>query len=196
MVVQFLRVLNIEKPEAEIAQGYIERFVEPFLRGRTADQTLSQLFRTQRSDLEQGISAFLTRLRPALYSSDHWRDPIRDQALEEVRSTVLDIKRHLAPIAATDVSSGSCLGMLSPSRRYGPVRLEATCQRALALGTLCYSHVRDFLDINRDKITIQAEPLWTSSAQRGSCKPLLTCQSSLMSFFLITLAQRSPSARM
>lgn len=87
VVVQFLRDLNIEKPEAEIAQGYIERFVDPFLRGRTVDQTLSQLFRTQRSDLEQGISAFLTRLRPALYSSDHWRDPIRDQALEEVRST-------------------------------------------------------------------------------------------------------------
>lgn len=103
VVVQFLRDLNIEKPEVEIAQGYIERFVEPFLRGRTADQTLSQLFRTQRSDLEHGIWAFLTRLRPALYSSDHWRDPIRDQALEEVRSTVLDIKRQLAPIAATDV---------------------------------------------------------------------------------------------
>ena len=71
VVVQFLRDLNIEKPEAEIAQSYIERFVEPFLRGRTADQTLPQLFRTQRSDLEHGISAFLTRLRPALYSSDH-----------------------------------------------------------------------------------------------------------------------------
>lgn len=103
VVVQFLRDLNIEKPEVEIAQGYIERFVEPFLRGRTADHTLSQLFRTQRYDLEHGISAFLTCLRPALYSSDHWRDSIRDQALEEVRSNVLDIRRQLAPIAATDV---------------------------------------------------------------------------------------------
>lgn len=96
MVVQFLRDLNIEKPEAEIAQGYIERFVEPFLRGRTADQTLSQLFRTQRSDLERvGFRPFLTRLRPALYSSEHWRDPIRDQALEEVRSAVLESKGSL-----------------------------------------------------------------------------------------------------
>lgn len=68
MVVQFLCDLNTAKPEAEIAKGYIERFVEPFLQERAADQTLSQLFRTQRSDLERGISALWTRLRPALSS--------------------------------------------------------------------------------------------------------------------------------
>lgn len=102
VVVQLLRDLNIDKPEAEIVQSYIERFVEPFLRGRTADETLSQLFRTQRRDLEQGISVFLTRLRPALYASKHWQEPIRDQALEEVRSTVLRIERRLTPVAVTD----------------------------------------------------------------------------------------------
>ena len=58
----------------------------------------------------------------------------------------------------------SCLGLLSLSRRYGPVRLEAACERALALGTLRYSHVRDLLANNRDQITPQAESDWTSPA--------------------------------
>ncbi|MCM3566187.1 IS21 family transposase, partial [Hydrogenophaga intermedia] len=58
----------------------------------------------------------------------------------------------------------SCLGLLSLSRRYGEVRLEAACERALALGTLRYSHVRDLLANNRDQITPQAESDWTSPA--------------------------------
>lgn len=101
-VVHFLRDLTGDSPEAEITRNYIERFVEPFLRGRSVDETLSQLFRTRKDELEQAFSHFLTRLRPALYSSKHWRDPIRDQALEEVRSTVLRIEKQLTPATATD----------------------------------------------------------------------------------------------
>ncbi len=101
-VVHFLHDLTVEKPEAEIVRGYIERFVEPFLRGRSLEETLSQLFRTRQGDLEHAFSLFLTRLRPALYASKHWRDPIRDQALEEVRSTVLRIEKQLAPVTVTD----------------------------------------------------------------------------------------------
>lgn len=96
-VVHFLRDATVERPEAEIVRGYIERFVIPFLRGRSLDATLSQLFRTQQSDLEHAFSLFLTRLRPALYASKHWQAPIRDQALEEVRSAVLRIEKQLAP---------------------------------------------------------------------------------------------------
>lgn len=58
----------------------------------------------------------------------------------------------------------SCLGLLSLSKRYGPVRLEAACERALALGTLRYSHVRDLLANNCDQITPQSESDWTSPA--------------------------------
>ncbi|MCQ9616406.1 ATP-binding protein [Paenalcaligenes niemegkensis] len=96
-VLQFLRDPTTDKPDGEIVQGYIERFVEPFLRGRSLEKTLSQLFRTQRPALEIAFSLFLTRLRPALYASKHWREPIRDQALEEIRSTVLRIEKQLAP---------------------------------------------------------------------------------------------------
>ncbi len=56
----------------------------------------------------------------------------------------------------------SCLGLLSLSKRYGSARLEAACERALALGTWRYSHVRDLLANNRDQITPQAESDWTS----------------------------------
>ena len=44
----------------------------------------------------------------------------------------------------------SCLGLLSLSRQYGEARLEAACERALALGTLRYRHVKDLLANNRD----------------------------------------------
>jgi len=56
------------------------------------------------------------------------------------------------------------LGLLSLPKRYGPLRLEVACERALALGTLRYSHVRDSLANNRDQITPQAESDWTSPA--------------------------------
>lgn len=101
-VVHFLHDLTIDKPEAEIVRGYIERFVEPFLRGRSLEEALSQLFRTRQGDLEHAFSLFLARLRPALYASKHWRDPIRDQALEEVRSTVFRIEKQLAPATVAD----------------------------------------------------------------------------------------------
>lgn len=101
-VVHFLRDPTVDKPEAEITRSYIERFVEPFLRGRSLEETLSHLFHTREGDLEHAFSLFLSRLRPALYQSKHWRDPIRDQALEEVRSTVLRIEKKLAPAAIAD----------------------------------------------------------------------------------------------
>jgi len=101
-VVHFLRDPTVDKPEAEIVRGYIERFVEPFLRGRSLEKTLSQLFHTQQGDLERAFSQFLTRLRPALYASKHWRDPIRDHTLEEVRSTVFRIEKQVTPATITD----------------------------------------------------------------------------------------------
>lgn len=102
-VVHFLRDFTDNKPEAEITRLYVERFVEPFLRGRSLEETLLQLFQTRRVELEHAFSLFLALLRPALYGSKHWRDPIRDQALEEVRSTVLRIEKQLVQTMATEV---------------------------------------------------------------------------------------------
>lgn len=58
----------------------------------------------------------------------------------------------------------SSLGLLSLSRRYGEARLEAACERALALGTYRYRHVRDLLANNRDLVTQDAAADWTSPA--------------------------------
>lgn len=58
----------------------------------------------------------------------------------------------------------SCLGLLSLSRRYGNDRLEAACERALALGTFRYRHVRDLLANNRDLVPQEASADWTSPA--------------------------------
>lgn len=58
----------------------------------------------------------------------------------------------------------SCLGLLSLSRRYGEARLEAACERALALGTYRYRHVRDLLANNRDLVAQDAAADWTSPA--------------------------------
>jgi transposase len=58
----------------------------------------------------------------------------------------------------------SCLGLLSLSRRYGEARLEAACERALALGTWRYRHVRDLLANGRDLATEDSACDWTSPA--------------------------------
>jgi transposase len=58
----------------------------------------------------------------------------------------------------------SCLGLLSLSRRYGEARLEAACERALALGTWRYRHVRDLLANQRDLATEATASDWISPA--------------------------------
>ena len=57
----------------------------------------------------------------------------------------------------------SCLGLLSLSKRYGEVRLEAACERALALGAFKYRHVRELLANNRDRLPQPSDTTeWTS----------------------------------
>ena len=58
----------------------------------------------------------------------------------------------------------SCLGLLSLSRRYGEARLEAACERALALGTWRYRHVRDLLANHSDLATEATTSDWISPA--------------------------------
>ncbi len=59
----------------------------------------------------------------------------------------------------------SCLGLLSLSRRFGEARLEAACERGLALGAFRYRNVRDLLANNRDLLPLDGSPPeWTSPA--------------------------------
>ncbi|MBO0860625.1 MAG: IS21 family transposase [Chloracidobacterium sp.] len=55
--------------------------------------------------------------------------------------------RHPHP----EMAYRSCLGLLSLAKRYTPERLEAACQRALAIGALRQSSVRSILDKGLDR---------------------------------------------
>jgi transposase len=74
------------------------------------------------------------------------------------------VKRLLQTYKHPEHGYRSCLGLLSLSRRYGNARLEAACERALALGTFRYRHVRDLLANNRDLVPQEASTDWTSPA--------------------------------
>ena len=59
----------------------------------------------------------------------------------------------------------ACLGLLGLAKRYGNVRLEAACERALVLGVFKYRHVRDILKNNRDRLPLESTDAgWTSPA--------------------------------
>ena len=45
----------------------------------------------------------------------------------------------------------SCLGILSLERAYGPIRTEAACRRAIAIGALSYRSIASILKNNLDK---------------------------------------------
>ena len=79
-------------------------------------------------------------------------------ACGEAVSRLLQMYRH------PEHGYRSCLGLLSLSRRYGEARLEAACERALALGAFRYRHVRDLLANNRDQLRADTAADWTSPA--------------------------------
>ena len=79
-------------------------------------------------------------------------------ATGEVVSRLLAERRH------PEHGYRACLGLLSLAKRYGTARLEAACERALALGAYQYRHVRDVLLHNRDRTGSDTASDWTSPA--------------------------------
>ncbi len=61
----------------------------------------------------------------------------------------------------------ACLGLLNLAKRFGATRLEAACERALALGAFQYRHVRDVLLNNRDRTPPPGRADWTSPAHEN-----------------------------
>jgi hypothetical protein len=62
-----------------------------------------------------------------------------------------------------ELSYRSCLGLLSLAKRYSPQRLEAACQRALALGALRQGSVRSILEHGLD-----SQPLPETQAEAAA----------------------------
>ncbi len=97
MVLDFLVVPTNTLGEKEISEQFIAKFVTPFGRQRKTEDVLQKFFSLQRSDLHRVLRLFLDTLRVELYASEHWKKEIQDKAVEDIRSTVSRIERHLIP---------------------------------------------------------------------------------------------------
>ena len=73
----------------------------------------------------------------------NWAVEIGPHTRDVVRS-LLEARKH------PEMAYRSCLGLLSLARKYTPARLEAACQRALALGAPRQSSVRTILEKGLD----------------------------------------------
>jgi hypothetical protein len=73
----------------------------------------------------------------------NWAIQIGPHTRDFVRG-MLEARKH------PEMAYRSCLGLLSLARQYAPERLEAACQRALALGALRQSSVREILQRGLD----------------------------------------------
>ena len=78
-------------------------------------------------------------------------------ATGEVVTRILEQNKH------PEHGYRACLGLLGLAKRYGNARLEAACERTLALGAFKYRHVRDMLLNNRDQLALDGtDTPWTS----------------------------------
>lgn len=66
------------------------------------------------------------------------------------------IERVMATRAHPQQGFRSCLGILRLSKKYGGERLEAACQRALAVGAVSYRSVRSILQVGLDQQEVPA----------------------------------------
>jgi hypothetical protein len=73
----------------------------------------------------------------------NWAIQIGPHTRDFVRG-MLEARKH------PEMAYRSCLGLLSLARQHAPERLEAACQRALALGALRQSSVREILERGLD----------------------------------------------
>ena len=69
----------LEKPatftsEEQLADRYVDMFVQRFSARDGVDATLVRVFQTDRGQLVAAFAAFLATLKSALYASEHWRE--------------------------------------------------------------------------------------------------------------------------
>lgn len=77
-------------------------------------------------------------------------------ACAEVVRRILTASRH------PEHGYRACLGLLKLERRYGAVRLEAACARALALGSPRYRTVADILDNGQESLPLPGKATWAA----------------------------------
>jgi transposase len=90
----------------------------------------------------------------------NWAVEIGPSTRDFVRQ-LLESRKH------PELAYRACLGLLSLARRFTPQRLEAACQRALALGVLRQASVRSILERGLD-----SQPLPESEAEAAATPPV------------------------
>jgi hypothetical protein len=86
----------------------------------------------------------------------------------EIGPSIRDFTRGLIESRKhPELAYRSCLGLLSLAKKYTPQRLEAACQRALALGALRQASVRSILERGLD-----SQPLPETDTEAAD-KPLV-----------------------
>ncbi len=72
----------------KLADGYVARFVEPWVRDGDERKTLARVFQTDRATVVDALEAFVASLRKGLFKSKHWKEVGRDRTIEETREGV------------------------------------------------------------------------------------------------------------
>lgn len=131
------------------------RAVELLLRGARVASHVRSSLRGQRSTVEAHM--------PAAHRAHLEWTPQRllDWAGRIGVATAEGVSRLLREHKHPEHGYRTCLGLLSLAKRYGNARLEAACERVLALGPFRYRHVREVLANNRDRVPA-ASAEWTS----------------------------------
>jgi transposase len=77
---------------------------------------------------------------------------------------ILESRRH------PEQGYRSCLGLLRLGERYTPARLEAACDRALAIGALSYRSVRSILEKGLDQVPLEEQTALTLPADHANVR--------------------------
>lgn len=82
------------------ADHYLERFVRPYLRGRSDAETLNRIYQTDVKTLQAAFVAFLDKVRASLFASTHWKEQVRDATLSEIREGMVSVRQALEVMTA------------------------------------------------------------------------------------------------
>jgi transposase len=77
---------------------------------------------------------------------------------------ILETRRH------PEQGYRSCLGLLRLGERYSPARLEAACNRALAIGALSYRSVKSILEKGLDQVPLEEQTTLTLPADHANVR--------------------------
>ncbi|MDI1264507.1 MAG: hypothetical protein PS018_14725, partial [bacterium] len=81
---------------SDLAESYLQRFVDRFARDDDRRGALASIWQTDSEAVTAALTEFVNALRKALIASEHWKEVGRDQTLEQIRSAVSRIDDRLA----------------------------------------------------------------------------------------------------